>query len=193
MKEKSLKFQQIVKTAKKLFWKYGIKRVSIEEICQEAGVSKMTFYKHFTNKIDLARYILEKLFIDGTKQYRQFMDSDIPFEKKIEETIKLKLNNTNEISNEFLNDLYKNDIKELQDFMQKNINNGIQMIFTDYSKAQKKGFIRQDLSIDFLMFMLNYMVEMCTNEKITSMFKNPQEMIKEFTNFFFYGILPRTK
>jgi len=40
------KYNQIIDTSKKLFWKYGIKRVTIEEICREAGVSKMTFYKH---------------------------------------------------------------------------------------------------------------------------------------------------
>ncbi|MBE9509365.1 MAG: TetR family transcriptional regulator, partial [Bacteroidetes bacterium] len=32
------KFQQIITTAKELFWKFGIKRVTIEEICQEANV-----------------------------------------------------------------------------------------------------------------------------------------------------------
>ena len=47
------KYLDIFKTAKDLFWKYGIKRVSIEEICKEAKVSKMTFYKFFPNKIEL--------------------------------------------------------------------------------------------------------------------------------------------
>jgi AcrR family transcriptional regulator len=51
------KFQSTVNKAKELFWKYGIKKVSIEEICAEAPVSKMTFYKFFKNKNDLAEWV----------------------------------------------------------------------------------------------------------------------------------------
>ena len=46
------KREQILKTGKELFWKFGFKRVTIEEICKEAGISKMTYYKYFTNKMD---------------------------------------------------------------------------------------------------------------------------------------------
>ena len=49
----SPKKEQILKTGKELFWKYGFKLVTIEEICKEAGVSKMTYYKYFTNKITI--------------------------------------------------------------------------------------------------------------------------------------------
>ena len=46
----SVKNDQIVKIGKDLFYKYGIKRVSVEEICAKANVSKMTFYKFYNNK-----------------------------------------------------------------------------------------------------------------------------------------------
>ena len=50
-KEKlSQKKQQLVETGKKLFLKHGVKRISIEEICRESEVSKVTFYKYFKNK-----------------------------------------------------------------------------------------------------------------------------------------------
>ncbi|MBN1927463.1 MAG: helix-turn-helix transcriptional regulator, partial [Prolixibacteraceae bacterium] len=48
---------QILQSAKKLFWKYGIRKVSIDEICREAGVSRMTFYRLFKNKIELAKVV----------------------------------------------------------------------------------------------------------------------------------------
>ncbi|WP_372931944.1 TetR/AcrR family transcriptional regulator, partial [Mariniphaga sediminis] len=59
MKEnkKSKKYLEIMKTARELFWKHGFRRVTIQEICEKAGVSKMTFYKHFPNKIDLAKTV----------------------------------------------------------------------------------------------------------------------------------------
>lgn len=56
------KKQKIEVTAKELFWKHGVKRVSIAEICEKAGVSRKTFYKHYDNKTDLALFLLDELY-----------------------------------------------------------------------------------------------------------------------------------
>jgi len=61
MPKNNIKYQAIFKTGKVLFWKHGIKRVTIEEICTEADVSKMTFYKFFPNKIELAKKLIQQI------------------------------------------------------------------------------------------------------------------------------------
>ena len=53
----SAKREQIVRTGNLLFSKHGLRRVTVEEICREAGVSKMTFYKYFPNKLELFKHI----------------------------------------------------------------------------------------------------------------------------------------
>lgn len=190
MREENPKFRQIVDTAKSLFWKYGIKRVSIEEVCREANVSKMTFYKYFGNKTGLAKYIIDKVIEKGIREYRKIMDSDLPFEDKVNETIKLKMNQTHDISQEFLNDLYKNEETELQEFFKGKVQKSFEMIHDDYEKAREKGEIRSDIKIEFILYFLNRMLEMTTDERITRFYENAQDMIREFTKFFFYGILP---
>jgi AcrR family transcriptional regulator len=70
------KLQQIYSTAKSMFIRYGFKRVSIEEICREASVSKMTFYKFFSNKFDLLKFILEKMTADSLAAYREILEQD---------------------------------------------------------------------------------------------------------------------
>ena len=75
---KNKKYQLIIETARDLFMRYGIKRVTVEEICKTAGVSKMTFYKHFKNKLDLALFILNKEFEKGISRYKRIMDQDVP-------------------------------------------------------------------------------------------------------------------
>ncbi|MBN2410872.1 helix-turn-helix transcriptional regulator, partial [candidate division KSB1 bacterium] len=63
-------------TAKELFFKYGIRRVTIEEICKKARVSKMTFYKFFQNKIELAIVMLKKLYDDAEEDLDKITNSD---------------------------------------------------------------------------------------------------------------------
>lgn len=73
------KFQAIVEAGKRLFWKYGVKRVALKEICREAETSKVTFYRFFANKIALAQYLLDQVLEEGLELYRSIIAQPIPF------------------------------------------------------------------------------------------------------------------
>jgi AcrR family transcriptional regulator len=185
------KFQQIVTTAKELFWKFGIKRVTIEEICQEANVSKMTFYKHFKNKKELIKYFINHLLDKGMQKYRAIMDSNIPFKEKVIKTLDLKMEQTMDMSNEFFNDYVRHADSEMIALLQQKRNEMMSSILNDYIEAQKMGDIRKDIKPEFILYFLNQIVEMIKDEQLEKMYDHPQDMIMEFTNFFFYGVLPR--
>lgn len=185
------KLREILIAAKELFWKYGFKRVTIEEVCREAKTSKMTFYKHFKNKMELVTYIINHITDKANKKYRQIMDSDIPFSEKVKKSINLKLESTKDMSTEFYNDYVRQANPEMIALMQEQRNKVVGSILNDYSTAQKKGDIRKDIKPEFILYFLNHMMEMIKDEKLESIYNNPQEVIMEFTNFFFYGILPR--
>ena len=49
----------IIKTAGELFFRLGIRSVSIDDICRELGMSKKTFYVYFSSKDELIEQLLE--------------------------------------------------------------------------------------------------------------------------------------
>lgn len=53
-----MKEEQIIETARKLFHKFGFKKVSMDEIAKEAGVTKRTIYTYFPSKEDLLKYFI---------------------------------------------------------------------------------------------------------------------------------------
>jgi len=185
------KLREILVAAKELFWKYGFKRVTIEEVCREAKVSKMTFYKHFKNKIDLVKKIYELEVKKGMQKYRSIMDSEIPFVEKVEKSMELKREQTENLSQEFYDDILKSDIDELKEMFNKAIQNNIQIILNDYIQAQKKREIRKDIKPEFILYFMNHMMEMAKDQRLSGIYSNPNEMIMELNNFFFYGVLPR--
>jgi AcrR family transcriptional regulator len=193
MKEKkgNIKFQQIVQSAKDLFWRYGIRRVTIEEICRTASVSKMTFYKYFDNKVEIAKYIYNQVISEKEIEYRDIMASDIPFSEKIKQTIQLKMEGTKDLSQEFINELLQNVHPEVTALYHQKVRENLQRVLDDYTLAQKKGDIRPDIKPEFILYFLNHMIELVTDEKLVSLYELPQELIAELMNFFFYGILPR--
>lgn len=191
MQQQSSKQIQIISTAQSLFWKYGMRRVSIEEICREANVSKMTFYKFFKNKVDLVKYILDKIEEDSTKEYQLIMKQDIPFHEKVVQTIDMKLRSVDKISPEFYADLHQNAVPEVSEHFHNISNRVLKLIVDDYRKAQKNGDVRKDLRIEFIIHQLNKIFEMAGDPKLIDMYDSPQDLIMELTRFFFYGILPR--
>ena len=54
--------EKLLSTATKLFYKYGINKVGIDEIVKQSGVTKMTLYKHFGSKDALAAAFLEEIY-----------------------------------------------------------------------------------------------------------------------------------
>lgn len=57
-----MKKEQIIEAARNLFHKYGFKKVSMDEIAKEAGVTKKTIYMYFASKEELLKYfILEQI------------------------------------------------------------------------------------------------------------------------------------
>lgn len=59
VKIENKKYKALLEAGKKLFCKHGFRRVTIDEICREAGASKMTFYKWFDNKTEFAKTIFQ--------------------------------------------------------------------------------------------------------------------------------------
>lgn len=60
MGRKSDAEQKILQTASQLFWEKGYGGVSVEQICNGAGVNKGTFYHFFESKAALVEIILER-------------------------------------------------------------------------------------------------------------------------------------
>ncbi len=187
------KLEQIIRTGKNLFWKYGIKRVTVEEICREAGVSKMTFYKHFRNKTELVKRILTRFGEESMAKYRNIMERDIPYEEKIKGLLELKRDQTREMSLEFYGDYLLHADPELSEYLVRTSGEIFRTFMADLAIAQKRGDIRQDIKPEFILYFLNRVTDMAHDEELLKLYDSPQELAVELFGFFLYGVMPRNK
>lgn len=183
------KFQDTVTTAKALFWKHGIRRVTIEEICREASVSKMTFYKFFKNKDALAEYLLINLLTEWNDQYREIMKKEIPFASKIKMVIALEQKASENMGEEFFNDIFNNEYPELQKLINESRESYHAEIVEDMIQAQQRGEIRKNIKPEFLLYQLKDISDKVMDENLSKLYPSKQDLIMELTNYFFYGIL----
>ena len=124
------KYDAIKTIGKELFWKYGLKRVSIEEICREAQVSKMTFYKFFPNKMELAQNILTEVLDESLGKFKLIVESDMTFTSKVKELFLLKMAGAKELSLEFISDFNKFPDSGLQSIVEEKRAVSLQILST---------------------------------------------------------------
>lgn len=188
--EYSPKREQILHTGKALFWKFGFKRVTIEEICKEAGVSKMTYYKYFSNKMALVKTLMDVLLKSGLEKYRNLMNSDRPYPEKVQGMIELKREQTHAMSSEFFKDYLQSGDPELIAYLEKMSQDNLQLFITDFRKAQENGDIRKDLKVELILAVLTKLIDWVQqDESLLQLYEDPQDLAVELTRFMFYGIL----
>jgi AcrR family transcriptional regulator len=186
------KYIDIVATGRELFWKHGFRRVTIEEICHKAGVSKMTYYKYFRNKTELAKTVFQKEVEEGEAKFRELMQKDIAPSELIQQIILLKMESTTNISREFLEDFYTGEDSALLQFVNEVSHKAWQTMLVDFRDAQCKGIFRKDFKPEFLIQVSFKMVEFLKDEQLLSLYDNPQDLILEFSKFIAYGISPHS-
>ena len=155
------KLELLIEKARQLFFQYGIKRVSVQEICREAGTSKMTFYRHFPNKTALAKHILKCLFFEGWQQFNQIKSMDISLEEKLKKILVMKIKFDEKYSREFLNDLVSGANPELRKCIEGEHEKSLKEIKNMFIDAQKKGEVRSDLKIKFIIRSIPYKGGIC--------------------------------
>jgi len=187
---KLTKKEQLEITAKDLFWKHGFKKVSIEEICKKSNVSRKTFYTFYGNKNELIMYIYNKLVNDAYAIYEGIVKSDLDFSDKLEKILNQKLESTKNLSMEFIADLYNPDATELITFFNSIIDKSMKFMRDFLSDAQKKGDINADLSLDYIMFMMQKAIDLCGTKELMSMFPDANALTRQVTQSIIYGIMP---
>ncbi|MBA7512019.1 Nucleoid occlusion factor SlmA [subsurface metagenome] len=190
-KELSPKMVHLVETAKELFFRYGIKRVSIEEICQQSGVSKMTFYRYFPNKTAIAKHVLESIYGEGRERINSILAMEAPFEERLKKVLVTKMEYADKYSREFIKDLMMGTEPELKKYIEEENKKSLNEIRRIFLEAQKNGEIRSDIKVDFVIYMMNVMKEVFKDENLQKLYPDFASLMKDAFNFFYYGVLKK--
>jgi len=181
--------QKIVQAAEALFKRHGIDRVTVEEISEMAGLSKVTFYKYFDNKLAVVSHILESAFITGQQKFDAILAKDSSFKHQVRELVNFKMMQTRQFSDEFINDLmtgphFRERVKEMAQIQN-------QRFIKLFEQGQARGDIRPDLPIPFLLHYLSQLESLFTSEDLLAWFPKPDQRLNHVLDMFFFGISNR--
>jgi AcrR family transcriptional regulator len=178
----SRKHAQIIQTAERLFSRFGARRITVEEICREADVSKMTFYKYFSNKVELVRTIRDKWEDEGFRRFDEINAMDLPFPEKIDLMTQWKVEFAQRVNADFIRELVSTD-DVVERFKRRYLGN--------ISRAQEEGEIRSDIDPEFLWLVVEKLGEPFKDGSWKRVFSDPSQYQQQLRTLIWYGLLTR--
>lgn len=142
--------EKILHTSLELFFKFGIKRVTMDDIAKELGMSKKTIYQFYSEKDDLVNkltyYQLQKHELDFNRITKEAND---PIHEiiLISQLMRDMMQNVAPVFFMDLQKFYPQAFKNFQEFKQKC---AYQNIIDNIKKGVELGFYRPEIDIDFV-------------------------------------------
>ncbi len=141
--------RNIIKTAGDLFFRLGIRSVSIDDICRELGISKKTFYVYFESKDELIEQLLQANldYIAGKMEDLVKLQD---FKQLVKVFIKRQQAEKNDVRRvpQLVYDLKKYYPRQFADFQQKCFETQKNYIMRYLEQGLKDGYVRADLNIE---------------------------------------------
>ena len=146
--------KQILKTAGEMFFRLGVRSVSIDDICHELGMSKKTFYVYFASKEELIdrmlqqniNYIREKM--EELVQLGDFREIVRKFMKH-QEAERMDVRRVPQL----VYDIKKYYPRQFQDFQLRCFEVQKQYIGSYLQQGVSAGFVRANLNIEYTAFL----------------------------------------
>jgi len=178
--------QQITKKAAKLFHRYGIKSVSMDDVARELSISKKTLYKLFKDKNDLVSKVLDCSNhavpdtvdisnLNAVEKHILVYDSIVEF--------------LSDLNPSFEYDLKKYYPKLHNEVIQSRRKNIYQNMYRDLTQGVEEGFFRDNLNIDIINTMNIIRIEGFQTMDVKEVYKRELlDVVKEFFSYHFHAI-----
>lgn len=182
MKPKTKKHASLLNTAKDLFFKHGIKRVTVEEICEKSKVSKVTFYKYFKDKNDLIKTIRDDLMQTGFARFDEINSLSLSYPEKVEMMISWRIEFFASMKSEFIKEII--DLDSVTEVIK-------ERYLINIKQAQQKNEIDPTLSPELIWLVTEKFNEIVKEGNWENHLCNHMEVQDQLRRMYFYGLLKR--
>ena len=139
----------IIKTAGEMFFRLGIRSVSIDDICRELGMSKKTFYVYFDSKDELIEQMLQANIDYMTTKMQKLLELE-DFRQLVKAFLKHQEAEKNDVRRvpQLVYDLKKYYPRQFEDFQVKCFETQKSYLKRYLEQGVQAGLVRANLNIE---------------------------------------------
>lgn len=148
----------IAKTAKTLFTQFGVRSVTMDDVCREMGISKKTLYKYFTEKNELIESVIHSKTCELENEIQQIMDAiQNPLEQIVQIAKAVMRQNAN-MNPSLLFDLKKYHRPQFDFFTCSVRDSSLKQIKANLELGIATGLYRKNINIDIISNLYHHII-----------------------------------
>jgi AcrR family transcriptional regulator len=143
---------RIIQQAGRVFFQYGVKSTSMDEVASSLGISKRTIYENFRDKEDLLLSYLKQVCEDRKKAVQELMER---FDNVVEVFLNImEIHKTATFANiKFYEDIYRY-YPNVDAFLKEESHKANEFFVQFLKKGVEQGVIRENLNIEVVAFLV---------------------------------------
>lgn len=184
------KLHELLKKARDVFMRCGLKSVTMDDVSRELGISKKTLYQHVSDKNDLIIKAVEEDLNENKCRVEEVMAKE---QNAIDQLLEV-----NEVVGEKMKQIHPSIIFDMQKYYpeawklisEHRQNFVVQMIAQNLELGIKQGYYRSDMNVQFIARLYTNKMEIMTNEFLFKAGEfNHDLAIVDFLKYHFLGVV----
>ncbi|MFD2573970.1 TetR/AcrR family transcriptional regulator [Spirosoma soli] len=182
--------ERILSEAEQLFWKYGVRSVTMEDIAKRLGISKKTIYLHFSDKEDILSQVIQgKINEDVSEMHCMVGKYDNPV-MEIMMVLEMMRKSTDQVSPNLIIDIRRHYPQAFALFKQHKEQYLMKSILENIQNGINQGLYRSDINPAVLARLRVEQIELAFNNDIFPLDQyNMLDVQRELTHHFVRGML----
>jgi len=172
--------ERIIEEATRLFFQYGIRSITMDEIAVSLGISKRTVYETFKDKTELIHTCLRDLIRQRDERSQEVIASSANVIEAIFTSMQDGIKAINTINPLFFHDLKKYYPVIWKTLHEENKEKHYNLTYTQLRKGVNEGLFRKDIHIGIVSKLFHEQVNLISDESVfpreqyelTDLFKN---------------------
>ena len=189
----SEKKEALLLAAEELFRANGYNKVTIDEICEKAQASKMTFYRQFRDKTDIALFLVKKNNLEAKELLVGIFAKAIPFPEKFAVLTELNEQFHNKMGLLFLEDLISSKDPEIIKGLQSISKTMEKLNFQFIEMGKSEGFLNPDFKVEFIIYLIEKTRLLFKDPELNTIYPDFSEKVNSIREFFYHGIMSKKK
>ncbi len=177
--------KRVIEQSLKLFLKYGVKSITMNDIAKECGISKRTLYENFNDKDELLSLCLKTMNVFTRKERRLMEQNSSDVLDYFLKSAKHLGEQTNQINPNFyreLNKFYPNVAKEQLDYAENTV---FPEMLNLLQRGIAEGVFRYDINTNLVAHLLMGQFDYIANSDFSEKVKTPISEILQTIIFHF--------
>jgi len=184
---------RIVAGARRHFFAHGFRRVTMDELARELGMSKKTLYVSFPGKLDLLRAVIANKAAELGADLEQITSQkEADFQDKLARLLQCVQKHIGEIQPPFVRDV-RREAPEVFETIEKLRRELLQRHFGRlFEQGRKAGLVRRDIPVQMIIEVLLGAVTSIVNpQKVEALGTTPRTALLTVISVVLEGVLTR--